>query len=585
MGRSNEATGAPEIVSGDPIPGSVDEKGPEFFDEKPAPDEIDPNTGGLAGVEKIEALTQTWTKPWLIAAYILIWVVFFVDSLQQQISSSLVPYVVSDFGFHGLMAATGIISNIVGGVSKLPLARVLDVIGRTTGLCIMLSFVVISLILMAVCQNVETYAAAQTFFWTGMNGVGYVLNIFMADTSTLKNRMILFGFTSTPYISNTFAGPAAAQAFLEGSTWRWGYGAFTIIIPAMVAPLIIIFTVQMNRAVKKGLYVKKRENRTFWDSVKYWVIELDVAGMLLVVAGFSLLLLPFSLAGYQAHQWREPKIIAMIVLGGLLLVAFPFYEKHIAPKSFVPFELFKNRTVLVACLLGGNMWISFYCYKVQFSSYLQVVYNLSVSRAGFITNIYNIVSCAWAIPVGLLMRYTDRYKWLGLAAVPVQILSTGLMIKFRMPDTSVGLVIMCEVLGALAGGTLVMVEQIAVMASVPHRDVAIGFALLSMITSVGGAIGSSISGAIWTNLMPSKLAKYLPDELKGEALLIYGDLNRQLSYAWGTPERDAIVLAYGETQKIMIIASLVALAGPIVWVSLMKNHKLSEKTQTKGVLF
>lgn len=71
MGRSNEATGAPEIVSGNPIPGSVDEKGPEFFDEKPAPDEIDPNTGGLAGVEKIEALTQTWTKPWLIAAYIL----------------------------------------------------------------------------------------------------------------------------------------------------------------------------------------------------------------------------------------------------------------------------------------------------------------------------------------------------------------------------------------------------------------------------------------------------------------------------------------------------------------------------------
>ncbi|KZL74445.1 siderophore iron transporter mirb [Colletotrichum incanum] len=585
MGHTGATPDTPAIVSGYPGTGNVDEKGPEFFDEKPAPEDIDPNTGGLAGVEKIEALTQTWTKPWLIAAYILIWAVFFVDSLQQQISSSLLPYVVSDFGLHGLMAATGIISNIVGGVSKLPLARVLDVIGRTTGLCIMLSFVVISLILMAVCQNVETYAAAQTFFWTGMNGVGYVLNIFMADTSTLKNRMILFGFTSTPYVSNTFAGPAAAQAFLEGSTWRWGYGAFTIIIPAIVAPLIVIFTVQMNRAVKQGLYVKKQENRTFWDSMKYWIIELDVAGMLLVVAGFSLLLLPFSLAGYQAHQWREPRIIAMIVLGGLLLVVFPFYEKHIAPKSFVPFELFKNRTVLVACLLGGNMWISFYCYKVQFSSYLQVVYNLSVSRAGFITNIYNIVSCAWAVPVGLLMRFTDRYKWLGLAAVPLQILSTGLMIKFRMPDTSVGLVIMCEVLGSLAGGTIVMVEQIAVMASVPHRDVAIGLALLAMITSVGGAIGSSISGAIWTNLMPAKLADYLPDELKGEALLIYGDLTRQLSYEWGTPERDAIVLAYGETQKVMIIASLVALAGPIVWVSLMKNHKLSEKSQTKGVLF
>lgn len=213
---------------------------------------------------------------------------------------------------------------------------------------------------MAVCKNVETYAAAQVFFWTGMNGIGYVLNIFMADTTTLKNRMILFGFSSTPYIANTFAGPSAAEAFLKGSTWRWGYGAFVIIIPAVLAPLIAIFTIHMRRAAKKGLYVEeKNNNRTFWESVKYWVIELDLAGMLIIVAGFSLLLLPFSLAGYQAHKWREGRIIAMIVIGGFCLIVFPFYEKYIAPKSFIPFELLKNRTVLVACLLGGNMWISF----------------------------------------------------------------------------------------------------------------------------------------------------------------------------------------------------------------------------------
>lgn len=195
------------------------------------------------------------------------------------------------------------------------------------------------------------------------------------------------------------------------------------------------------------------------------------------------------------------------------------------------------------------------------------------------------VSSALTSLVSSLMRFTDRYKWLGLAAIPLQMLSTGLMIKFRMPDTHVGLVIMCEVLGSFAGGTIVMVEQIAIMASVAHRDVAVGLALLALVTSVGGAIGQSISGAIWTNLMPSKLERYLPDELKGQALLIYGDLITQLSYPMGTPERDAIIRAYGETQKIMIIASLVALVGSIVWVSLMKNHRLSDKQQTKGVLF
>lgn len=212
---------------------------------------------------------------------------------------------------------------------------------------------------MASCVNIETYAAAQVFFWTGMNGIGYVLNVFLADTSSLKNRAILFAFSTTPYISNTFAGPAAAQAFLEGSTWRWGYGSFTIITPIMCLPFIVIFTVQLNRARQAGHYKKEKSGRTFMQSVWYWLIEFDVAGMILIVAGFSLFLLPFSLATYQADKWRSGTVISMIVIGCICLIVFPFYEKYIAPKSFIPYDLFKNRTVLAACLLGGNLWISF----------------------------------------------------------------------------------------------------------------------------------------------------------------------------------------------------------------------------------
>lgn len=169
--------------------------------------------------------------------------------------------------------------------------------------------------------------------------------------------------------------------------------------------------------------------------------------------------------------------------------------------------------------------------------------------------------------------------------LPIQILATGLMIKFRMPDTEIGLVIMCEVLGSTAGGTFVMSEQIAVIASVPHRDAAVGLAMLALIISVGGAIGQSISGAIWTNLMPGKLAEYLPEELQANTTIIYGDITQQLAFPYCSPVRDSIIKAYGETQKVMLIASLVALAGPIARILLMKNHRLSTKEQTKGVLF
>lgn len=216
---------------------------------------------------------------------------------------------------------------------------------------------------MTSCANVQTYAAAQVFFWTGMNAISYVLQVFVSDTTTLKNRMITLGFTSTPYVPNTFAGPAAAEAFLKYSTWRWGYGAFCIIIPSVCAPLITIMWFNLRKASRLGL-VKDRSidfsaETTWFQKAKYWVIEFDLGGIILVVAGFSLLLLPFSLASYQAEKWQSGTIISMLVIGLVCLIAFPLYERYVAPKTFIPYELFKNRNVLASCLLGGNTWISF----------------------------------------------------------------------------------------------------------------------------------------------------------------------------------------------------------------------------------
>jgi len=77
------------------------------------------------------------------------------------------PYVTSAFHLHSLTAATGIMSSIIGGLSKIPLAKLLDMWGRPQGLLLSLSVWVLGYIMMATCQNVQTYAAAQVFSSTG----------------------------------------------------------------------------------------------------------------------------------------------------------------------------------------------------------------------------------------------------------------------------------------------------------------------------------------------------------------------------------------------------------------------------------
>lgn len=95
------------------------------------------------------------------------WIIYFVDSIQQGTSSTLTPYVTSSFVLLQLTPTTAIMSSLIGGISKLTLAKILDIWGRPQGYSISILIATLGLIMMAACQNVETYAAAQVFYWVG----------------------------------------------------------------------------------------------------------------------------------------------------------------------------------------------------------------------------------------------------------------------------------------------------------------------------------------------------------------------------------------------------------------------------------
>ncbi|KAK0724543.1 major facilitator superfamily domain-containing protein [Lasiosphaeris hirsuta] len=501
-------------------------------------------------------------------------------------SGSLVAYVTSDFYAHGLTATTGIMSGLIGGLSKLALAKILDIWGRPQGFAIVLVFLTIGLIMMAACNGVETYCAAQVFYWVGYNGISYTISIFIADTSALKNRGLMLAFASSPYIITVWVGGPLAQAFLDGPGWRWAYGTFAIITPVVCMPLLALFWVNYRRADAAGLLPRREVvKRTSWQSVVHYFHEFDVVGLFLITAGLALFLLPFSIYHHQAEQWKSPLIIAFIVVGGVLIIGFAFWEKYFARVTFIPYELLMDRTVLGACILAATLFVSFYIWNSYFFSFLQVVTGLSVTEATYLTNTYSIGSCFWSIVVGILIRRTGRFKWIALYfGVPITILGVGLMIAFRQPGVNVGYIVMCQIFIAFGGGTLVICEQIAVMAATSHQYIAVVLAIEGMFASVGGAIGSTIAAAIWNGVFPERLAEFLPLESQGNFTEIYTQLPVQISYPPGSPTRDAINAAYGDAQKWMIVASTVIQIISIISVLVWRDIKVKDFKQVKGLV-
>jgi len=163
----------------------------------------------------------------------------------------------------------------MSGVFYLPVAKILDVWGRAQGFSIMVIIATLGLLMMAVCNNITTYAAAQVFYSVGFTGMIYSVDVLTSDTSTLRSRGLAYAFTATPWIITAFAGPKAAESFYEQISWRWGFGVFCIILPFVAAPLVGILTVSERKARRQGLLVKVKSERTLLQSTWFYIIEFD----------------------------------------------------------------------------------------------------------------------------------------------------------------------------------------------------------------------------------------------------------------------------------------------------------------------
>lgn len=309
------------------------------------------------------------------------------------------------------------------------------------------------------------------------------------------------------------------------------------------------------------------------------------AGAFLFAAGLVIFLLPFSIATSAPNGWKTGYIIAMIILGFFLLVAFGLFERYMAPKPFLAHGFLTDRTIIGVCLLDFVYQISYYCWSSYFTSFLQVVNDLDPSQATWISNTFDIISGVLLFIVGYSIRRTGHFKWLLNVGVPLFMLFQGLMIHFRQPGQSIGYLIMCEVFISIAGAAFILCMQVGILAAVDHQHVATALAVLSVTGSAGGAIGSTVSGSIWTNTFHSRLVALLPSDAMENIDLIYGDLDTQLSYPMGSPTRIAIQQAYGYAQARMLGAGTGIMAIALLSLFLIKNYDLRKLKQTKGMVF
>ncbi|MCJ1359376.1 MAG: hypothetical protein MMC33_009378, partial [Icmadophila ericetorum] len=543
----------------------------------------------VAGVKNLEAITQTWSRGALLSAYVGILLLAYFTSLEGQTTVNLTAYATSAFSKHSLIATVYVVQGVVNAVVKPPMAKIANVFGRLEAFCFSVLLYVLGYIQQASSDNVQAFASAQIFYSAGSTGLQILIQIFIADTTDLPNRALFSVLPDIPFLANVWVGAPLAQNLLSRTTWRWGYGIWAIVLPVAFTPLFLALLLNFRKAKRRGLLAPSPwAGISFFQGLKNLWFELDVMGLLLICAAFSLILIPLTLAPTAKSGWHNASIIAMIVIGCLCLVMFPFWETSpkLAPRPFLSLKLLTNRTVLAGCGIGFFYFAVFYTSVFPyFYSYLQVVQGDSITAAGHITQTFSFTSTVAAIVISLMIKYTKHYKYYVTFGAAIYLMGVGLMIRYRVQGSPTAQIIGTQIAVGIGGGMLNVPAQLGVQASVSHADVAAATAIYLTIVEIGGAVGSAISGAIWTSNIPTKLESYLPASEKTQALAIFGNLTLAESFAAGSPERLAVNRAYQETMNILLIIAA-CFAVPLIPLSLiMRNYRLDQMDQkVKGTV-
>lgn len=563
-------------------------------------------TSGLTqfSVKKIEILLSQYTHPVArIAFFFAIFLIAYAYGLDGNIRYVFQATAALSYLSHSLYATVNVIRAVVAAASQFAYARLSDTFGRLQLLVVLILFYVVGTIITSQAYDIQRFAGGSVLYQIGYSGLMIILQLLIMDNSTLNWRMACSFIPALPFIINTWISGNITEAI--GTRWLWGIGMWAFILPLACVPLLVMLVhiewlARRTPEWKQLMSSRETETETKTDEkgddttklvhekvswLAYFIDlfhKLDVIGLLLVVIVFGLILVPFTIAGGVTEQWRTAKIIAPLVIGFCMIPVFVVWEAKFATNPLLPGHLMRDRGVWLAMIIGVFVNWVWYMPNDYMYTVLIVAVNELITLATRITSLYSFVSVITGSIVGLFVVKFRRLKPLIIFGIAIWFVANGLLVHYRSGDDAHLGIIGGLVLFGFGAGFFTYATQALIQACTSHQHMAVVTAAYLSLYNIGSAIGASISGAVWTQLLYKKLLARMGDaDLATKA---YGSpFEFIVDYPWGDPTRDQMVHAYREVQKILCVIGLCLVAPMLIVLFFLRDPKLELKQSLAGI--
>ena len=305
----------------------------------------------------------------------------------------------------------------------------------------------------------------------------------------LPKRPMVMGMMGAVFGISSVAGPLLGGAFTNDVSWRW---CFYINLPIGGAAMVLL-----------TLILKTPNHAELRPSLSRQIAQLDPLGTLCFLPGITCLLLALQWSGSQ-YPWKDARIIVLLVLAGVLMLAFVSIQIWKQETATVPPRIFKQRSVAAGfffCLCSGAaMMIMIYYLPLWF----QAVRGVDAIQSGIDTIPFLLSSTVGVISGGITVSKLGYYVPHMIIGPVFMSVGAGLTTTFS-PQMGEPKWIGYQILFGFGNGICMQQASLAAQTVLSKQDVPIGSALMMFAQQISGAVFVSIGQNVFANHLASGL--------------------------------------------------------------------------------
>ena len=403
---------------------------------------------------------------------------FFTAILSSTIVANALPTIMSELKGTQTDFAWVITAALLANAATTPIwGKLADLFDKKFLVQLSIVIFVAGSVMAGFSENIPFLLTARVIQGIAMGGLTALAQAIIGSIIPPRERGKYSGYMGAVMAVGTAGGPLLGGFIVDSSLgWRW---TFFVCVPLAVVALILL------QVTLKVPHVRRPA-------------KIDWFGALLLTSGVSLLLIWVSFAGkadyYDWWSWQS----AVMVGGGVLLLALLVLVESKVSQPIIPLKIISERTTALAIVASVAVGVAMFGSSTFLGQYYQVARGATPTEAGLLTLPMIAGNLIGSVVSGQLI--SRHGKWKRFLIGGTILLIGGLALAGTMDHTTeLWLTGLYTGIFGIGLGMLMQNLVLAVQNTVRATDIGSASASVAFFRSVGGAIGVSVLGAVMAN--------------------------------------------------------------------------------------